>query len=39
MLVFVSSLLGALVVALAIRSGQKNGYPYLGEIEVEDENE
>ena len=39
MLEFFLSIFGLVIVAYAIIQGQKDGYPYLGEIELEDENE
>lgn len=39
MIEFVSSIFGLTIVAYAIIQGQKDGYPYLDEIEEEDENE
>lgn len=39
MLEFVSSIFGLIIIAFAIIQGKKDGYPHLGEIEAEDENE
>jgi hypothetical protein len=39
MIEFFSTVFGFLIVYLAIRHGQKDGYPYLGDLEQEEENE
>lgn len=39
MLYFFSTIFGLITLLLALKNGRDNGYPYLGEVNVDEEND